>query len=315
MKNFTKILYASALAALFACNPNKPLQFDSADSFVAFNSTVMAVPEVREIITKDADGKEVKTYKDTVLNIPLTIASVDPVKTSISYQVTGLKNADGVVSKEKVDFTLGDPSAVVTADGQGRSFSIPIKIGSADYGTFTGDKMFKVDILTATGLNLGAASSCVVTIQDLDHPLGDILGDWKVVAVSAFNGPETWTMTFEKDPSSVTSMVIRGIVAPYATATSKNVVFAEVTGAVGSRVVTIPLGQEFADDGDDANVWKLWDYRTDDFLYTDGNLIFTQQKDGTMTANVGWGAGYEVSGNVYLNDLLAPVPPAVLTKQ
>lgn len=191
MKNIFKyIACAFALTAAFSCSKlNETPVFEDSKSFVAFGQTSYSVRE-------DAG----------VLSIPVTLASPDAKKVTVSYTV-----ADST-AKEGVNFALVDESAVLVYDGTSYVQNIEINITNiattAEQSGYTGDLVFTVSLLSAVegrdDLDLGYNSSCTVKIVDLDHPLAAILGDYKVSAQYYSGTPCEWQVTLSNDPDDVT---------------------------------------------------------------------------------------------------------------
>lgn len=219
MKKITSIIaFAAAVAVLASCNLNKTPVFDPADSFVAFDVTSYNVDE-----------------NCGQLTIPVTIASIDPVKTTVSYELV-----DGT-AKQGENFSLSDESAVLVFDGKTRTQNIVIDIVDLK-GKYTKDLTFQVVLLNAKGLNLGDSKVCTVKIADLDHPLSDILGSYTVTSDSNWDGVVTYQGSILKDDNDETACWVIGIAqAPF-----NQAAFA-VAGTVSEdhSKITIPLGQAF----------------------------------------------------------------------
>lgn len=182
MKIFKTILtLVCTCAVLASCsNLNETPSFSSSDSFVSFAASSVQINE---------NGGQ--------LVIPVNMASIDPIATSVSYAIT-----DGT-AVAGTDYEDTNDSAVLTFDGSSRSASIVIDIINRE-GDYTGDLSFSIELLSATGLNLGNEKTCKVTIADLDHPLAEILGEYDATATSSYDGNVSWTMTLYKDAKDVT---------------------------------------------------------------------------------------------------------------
>ena len=207
---------ALALAAALSCTKlNETPGFDPADSFVAFDATAVSVAE-----------------NGGTVSIPVSVASIDPMALTVAYEVV-----DGS-AKAGANYSLADASATLVFDGQTRSGSIVLNVVDIA-GKFDGDLTFTVNLVSAGNLKLGANKSCVVTIQDLDHPLSDILGTYTVDGESYFDGPAKWTGEFLKDANDVTKVWIRGLAPAFAKPTDL------IYGTVSEdhNTITIPIGQ------------------------------------------------------------------------
>ena len=189
MKRFnTLILGFATLAMLASCKGlNEMPEFEASESFASFPTASFSLDENK--------GQVV---------IPVEVASISPVKTVVSYKVV-----DGT-AKAGVDYKDTNADAVLTFDGEKRSQNIVLDI-IPRVGEYTGDLMFSIELISATGLKLSRENVCTVTIQDLDHPLAPILGDYAGSAESSYDGPVSWTMTLLKDASDVTMVWIKGL--------------------------------------------------------------------------------------------------------
>jgi len=183
MKLYKNIILAgAALAVIASCSKMNPRPvFDPADSFAAFNKTSLSATE-----------------KAGKVQIPVTISSLEPIQTTVTYSVDTEKST----AVAGTHFNLVDPSAVLSFNGTDRTAYIELEIIPIE-GVFTGDKVVVIKLENANGIKLGAESVCNFTINDLDHPLSDILGSYTV------NGSAT--ITFEKDATDVTLIHIYDI--------------------------------------------------------------------------------------------------------
>ena len=94
MKSFYRIFaIAAAVSFAAACNPNRLPEFDDKDAFAAFEKTTYSVEET--------SGS---------LAIPVTIASVNPMSASVTYEV----DAENSTAKEGVDYTLEDNTSLAS---------------------------------------------------------------------------------------------------------------------------------------------------------------------------------------------------------
>lgn len=285
MKNILKyIAGAVAVAVLAGCDLNPLPTFDEADSFVAFDKSAVSVNEDAGTVT-----------------LPLTIASIDPVKTNISYELV-----DGT-AKAGVNYESSDESAVLVFDGESRTGSIVVNI--KNIAGYTGDFSFSVKLVSATGLNLGANSVCTVTINDVDHPLSAILGEYTATAHDYFNGSDvSWNLTIMKDKYDLNMVWIDGFTATFAGyyPSADYRIYGNVTKDEEGNItgINFPCGQSLATAVSGRSL-SLWSFDGDS-VYSSGNIAFTTIANGFATED-GYGIGYKAdSGEVSLYDLLNP---------
>lgn len=272
MKNiFRYTAVAVAVTALAGCNLNPLPTFDDADSFVAFDKTQISVNEDAGTVT-----------------IPMTIASLDAKKTAVSYQlIDGASDTDENPAKQGTNYESSDESAVVSFDGEARTGSIVINIKNIA-GTYTGDLSFRVKLVSATGLNLGANSECTVTIADLDHPLSSILGKYKAVAEDEGKGACEWELSLSKDTKDV-SLVWIDYVCPFAASypTKKFKVYGIVSDDL--KTITIPCGQKPGAQYAADDYFTFICYEGDYKVRSSGNVTLTSTEDGVFTSEDGMG--------------------------
>ena len=285
MKNtFFKIMAgAAAFTALASCNLNDCPTFDDADAFVAFDKTGIMVDETAGSVT-----------------IPVTIASIAPVKTSVTYEVV-----DGT-AKAGENYSLEDESAVLTFDGKTRTQEIVINITNKQ-GEYTGDLSFTINIISGgKSLNLGANSSCTVKISDLDHPLAALLGDYTATGFSYFDGAEeSWTLTMYKDDADINVVWIDGIISAfsgyYPSADFR--VYGNVSA--DKTTISLPLGQVLKTQAS-GNTLSLWGFNGSS-VNSSGNLEFVLENGAWVLKDVGYGIGYATeTGSVSLYGLYNP---------
>lgn len=173
MKKIIYILTATVSALMLAasCNLNDYPVFDDENAFVSFSSTAVSCQE-------DAGTVEVS----------VVLSSVAGIATTVTYELVDSTAVEGV------NYIFDSENASLTFDAENRTQTIPITILNRA-GDYTGDLVFKVVFSSTGSVTDGAANECIVTIQDLDHPLSSILGTY--TATSAFGS--TWSMTLSKD--------------------------------------------------------------------------------------------------------------------
>lgn len=186
-KIFTYISLVAIAAFAASCNMNKEPVFDDADAFVAFDKAAASC--------KETDGE---------VRIPVTLASVSGIATTISYEAV-----DGT-AKAGVNYDLADGAGTLTFAADSRTQYIKVKIydpevvydeeGNRVGGRYTGDLKFSLKFKSTGDVNNSADNVCTVTIADLDHPLSAILGDWTFSAVCR-GADASWPCELKKDDS------------------------------------------------------------------------------------------------------------------
>ncbi len=262
-KNLFKIFAgAAALIALASCELNETPVFDDKDAFVAMDISSAVVNENAGTVT-----------------IPVTIASIDPVQTSVTYEVKDN------TAKAGTNYSLTDESAVLLFDGQTRSMNIVINIIDRP-GIADGDLNFSVTLIGAgNSLNIGANASCTVKISDLDHPLADILGTYTVTQEDFAQGEVSYTMTVAKDDEDPTVVWIYPI-CPLASQVGMT-----VYGNVSEdhKTINIPCGQTL-----DSMVFGEYTYENGHDFGASGNIVMTSATPGVFTTEQGIGV---IEGN------------------
>lgn len=283
MKNIFKILAGAVILTAFAsCKLNHLPSFDDADSFVAVDITAIIVDETAGTVT-----------------IPVTIASIEPIKTAVTYEVV-----EGT-AKKGVHFDLQDESGVLTFDGKTRTQNIVLNIINK-VGEYTGDVSFSVNLLNAgKTVKLGADVSCSVRIGDLDHPLAAILGAYSAKGYSYFDDvEESWTLDMYKDDNDVKVVWIDGIIPLLSGRypASDYRVYGNVSEDM--QTISIPAGQVLKDNIS-GNTVSLWTFNGSS-VSKSGVLEFKYENGAWVLKDVGYGIGYESSAGVSLYGLYNP---------
>lgn len=254
---------------LVGCNPNKLATFDDANAFVAFDNAKMSANE-------DAGNIE----------IPVTLASVAGISTTISCVVT-----DGT-AKKGIDYQL-EGDGTLTFDSQNRTQNLKIKIIPRK-GIFTKDLDFTVSFSNTGSVNSGAANACVITIKDLDHPLTPILGVFAASGVHPVNGAVNWEMELRKDPTDVSKVWFYNI--------------ANLGGWVGDdimyygivspdlKTITIPIGQESEYKYSNGNPVTLFGIDAESNSIEEGNIIVNVEEGGNKLKFIESGTWCYING-------------------
>ena len=212
---FSIVLMGSLVAS---CHLNDMPTFNDSDAFAAFKTSSMSIAE---------DGG--------TLNIPVSVTSLGGVATTVSYEFVNGS------AKQGVDFEDASGSGTISFGAGETLKNITVKIINHP-GVFTGDLKFSVKFKSAGDVKMGASNTCSVTINDLDHPLSAILGDYTAKGESYFNGAQEWTMTFLKDASDVAKVWIFNIFGSDGWADTDTIFYGLVDDDLTN--ISVPLGQE-----------------------------------------------------------------------
>ena len=166
-------LMATTMLSLASCNVNDLPEFDDSDAFVAFSSAAVSVGE--------ADGS---------VEIPVILTSLKGLSANVAVEVV----TEESTAVEGVDFTIETQNISFTAEAN----TAYVKINVVDNDEFTGNKTIKLK-LGDTSVNLGAAKTCTVTIEDDEHPLLFILGSYNTSAVDYWGDSYSWSITVGRD--------------------------------------------------------------------------------------------------------------------
>ena len=183
MKTIYKVLFVAATAALMASCTHK--QEFYTNSYASFGDSSY-------IINEDAG----------IFRIPVSTFNNSGKSGSVMFSVTDGKATQGT------DYTVEPASGVLTFDGNGTQFIEVTPI--AHLGVLTGNLDFSIDMVGASGIDLGTATSLGITIKDVDHPLTDLFGSYTMHSV-AYNGGlyyYSWTMNITAYDDDVTRIWI-----------------------------------------------------------------------------------------------------------
>ena len=268
MKHIRKLLFIIVVVAIFASCKNEIIIFDSSKTFVAFTSSALTVQE-------SAD----------VLNVPVMVAALNgsPALT-VSFDIVSDEEARPAV--EGVDFTVTPDGTVNFAEGSG---IINLQVHPIDNDQFTGDKSFKIVIISnSANYNTGAQSIITVVLKDDEHPLAKWIGTYDVAAASYGNPgawDEAWVVTTEPDPDDVNNLLVYGVGSEGS---------GPLVGVVNTDDMTItfssgqPLGEAYGDLG--IGAYNLGVYKGTDTgdIIPDEPLVGVIEEDGTIQVDL-WG--------------------------
>lgn len=214
MRKLFYLLTIAVLAFITSCELNTAPEFNDGDAFVAFDKVSLSINE---------NG-------DTLL-IPVTLASISGKSAVVGYSVIDS------TAKQGVNFELVDGSATLTFDAANRTQYIAVVVND-NPGVFTGDLRFLVQLSEDGTVKPNAENACLVTINDLDHPLAAILGTWTASGTSYFNGEEAWDMELTKDPDDISVVWF----LPFVKGGANKPIYGVVNEA--KTEIKIPVGQE-----------------------------------------------------------------------
>ncbi len=237
---------ASVALMASSCNLNETPVFDDSDAFVAFGSTTYAFSE-----------------QAGVIQIPITLASVEGLSTTIAYEAAD----DTALAGE--NYSLVDPTATLAFSSDVRTAYVEVNIVDIA-GEFTGDLKFTLTITNTGSVNAGTTSSCTVTIEDEDHPLSALLGTYTVTTSSYWYGDYVYDMVISKDDDDVTMVRFANIADVGLSAGFYGIVNDDMTQIV------VPLGQIHPTSSTsygDGNIY-MYGCTADLWLYDDENMIF-----------------------------------------
>ena len=229
-----------------------------------------------------------------------------------SFSVT-VSASDGTAVNGK-DYSIQEPSnGVLQFEGSDTLKYVVLNIARGTVGEFVdpGYKTFSLSLDSSTGgVDLGAIRKASARINDSDHPLADIIGSWTASADDYFSGSVTWTMTLLPKEGDFTKLIVDGITASFVDGIADDGSYdysmpCVVSGSEGSRVLLFTLGREMKT-AVQGSYLSLWEFNGSS-VNNSGDLVFTQQTDGSFTSDQGYGIGYATSDNrVSLYDLLNP---------
>ena len=143
------------------------------------------------------------------LEIPVLIQNPTGADVQVSVSVTEGNAQEGV------DYEVISPAnGILSFSGETDSLAVLIQINAFE-GEFTGSKNFSVSIASATdGLLLGQTTKANVVIQDLDHPLAPLEGEWEGTVNFATNPPTplstTLKFTIDAEDETYSKMYLEG---------------------------------------------------------------------------------------------------------
>lgn len=208
-------LMAAMMLSLVSCNINEYPTFNDSDAFVAVQTQTAAIAENA--------GK--------TLEIPVLLTSLSGVSGSVDFTIEPTATSGAV---EGTNFRIVNSSKTLNFSKEAPTQYIVVE--PIDNETFGGDVKFTITLSNPQGAKLGASKTCVVTIEDNEHPLAFILGDFTGKGEENWDGEVEWAARIEKDPTDLTKVWITHFLPSTDTA---------VYGTVNEdkTEIAIPLGQ------------------------------------------------------------------------
>ena len=284
MKKSLKIFSIIALAGwvTLSCSKlNELPKFDDKDAFVAFNSASMSFNE-----------------NAGVVNIPVSLVSLNGLTTSVSFNVM-----DGT-AKQGVDFSVVGSNSLSFSPSASEQ-NIQIQIINHE-GIFTGDVSFSIELGDPGAVHLGDSKRVTITILDLDHPLTPILGSYTATGQSYFDDPgdvQDWTITIRKDDNDLSKVWFHNLV-PWVAGT-----LVDVYGIVDDDMteIKIPVFQILSTGSGYALVRLEGSYGPDGYEYiNDGGFItisIAPDKKSMVVLDEMYASVYaDAGGSNYLGD-------------
>ena len=263
-KIYSVIALALGLLTFASCEINKEPTFNDKDAFVAFNNASFSCTET--------DGE---------ISIPVTLASLNGMNTTISYE------AVNGTAKAGTNFDLVDGTGTLTFTPDARTQYIKVKIYDPDVtykgttrvgGKYTGDLKFKLAFKSTGDVNSSMESSCTVTIKDIDHPMSALLGSYTAKGLDYFaGGMSKWTMSILKDAKDDHMVWFFNIFGNDNWADDDTIYYGIVDEDLST--ITVPLGQESEYKYQGTTAVLLLGLDEDFNGYDSGNLVITIQKN------------------------------------
>lgn len=250
-------LMAATMFSLASCDINDYPEFDDANAFVAVQTQSASIAENA--------GK--------TLEIPVMLTSLAGQQGSVDFVITPDSVAGAI---ENTHFTIGNESKTLTFTKEAPVQNIVINVKDND--VFEGDKKFTIELVNAQGVKLGASKKCVVSVEDDEHPLAFILGDFTGKGTENWDGEVEWSTTVSKDATDLNKVWLTGLLPSTTTA---------VYGIVNEdhTEISIPTGQTI-------EPHSSYDIVLDGYLLKDGaetrlqsgeNIIGKIAEDGTIS--------------------------------
>lgn len=228
-----------------------------------------------------ADTYSIKEDAGT-LRIPVSVFNNDGNSTNVTFKI------DNITAVEGDNYTVEPVNGVLSFEGNGTKY-IVFNVIDKD-GEYTGNVSLNLEITGATNnVDVCALTKASVTIEDQDHPLADILGQYTVNCYGYNVGDIEYTMTLSPDPNDITKVWCDAIIPMFANYRSNG--DGSIVGAVSGdhNIITFAVGQSTVSFNVGYGVQQVYGCYYDDgyYLVDDEDIVFTRQDDGTFTTDSG----------------------------
>lgn len=263
MKRNIILFVAAAVTLLLAASCNRKVEYQFEKYATLYRSSFSVKEDAGE------------------LRIPVLVNNTKGADVQVSVKISEGTAEDGV------DYEVVSPAnGILSFSGDADSLDVVIKIMSPNLGEFTGSKDFAVEIASVTeGVGVGVLSHAVVTIDDVDHPLAAILGEYTAAGTSAGSGAYNWTVVIDKH-TELTKVNIVGL-ADFGETLVGNI-------TEDQTVITVPFGQQYTAAGYPT---LFVGYGAGGYYLPSGNLILTRTETGWIQScdqddsEMSWGYG------------------------
>lgn len=240
------------------------------------------------------------TVKEDCGTVALTLSSHN--LGSASTTVT-LKLVDATAKAgQDIDFA-GSPTVTFNGD---ETKDVVLNVVNHP-GVYTGTVFCYVEVVSATDAKVGSFNSARIVIEDLDHPLADVLGVYTLTPDSGYRNPK-WSVTIDPDPKNTSKVIVYNLEGYM---TSK----IPYSGTVSAdhKTISIDLNNPFSSSGYDVMVQAMNDDGDEQDWSTVPTLDFVKQDDGTFVCEWGLFTG-AYSGGEYAGYFNYSWGPLVLSK-
>lgn len=242
------------------------------------------------------------------VRVPVLLNNSNGSEVQVSVKLNAGKAVEGV------DYELISPaSGILTFSGETDSLDVVIGITSFE-GEFTGAKDFSLEISSLTaGVTVANVNTIArFKINDLDHPLSALFGDWSGSIPDYFNQAYVpITVTISEDPEDKTykGLKIQNL-DPYFHSATAPLLSCYVDNLENPTTITVPAGQYLGHvEGYPNGILSGYD----DSLSKEGfDVVISINEDGTLTITNAFMAAFE-DGSGYAYSLY--LPGAVLSKK